>query len=389
MYSPAIIVVAYNRLKPLERLLKSIQEAVYSHDNITLIISIDYEKHNDNVVEIADKFQWNYGSKLVKRHSCNLGLKKHIIECGDYTNEYGSIILLEDDLYVSPYYYEYAEKALTRYGEDERIAGIALYSHEWNGYANREFMPIYNGYDVYFGQFSVTWGQAWTKKQWKLFKDFFNNNKILEDDFQIPGGIWKWKKSWSKFFVYYIKHYNKYFVMPFQAMSTCFSEPGVHSGMIDTRHQVNISMGKRDWRFPDFECGLHYNLFFENEDLYNKLPGGIDRKELCIDLYGIQNKFYKCYRYVVSPHILNQKIVKSYGMEMRPLDLNIWCEIEGKHIFLYDMKTKMQNPYKNKLYVLDYIMSGRNWNLCLAYGTKEFVRLSLNKVRKCMKRNRK
>lgn len=386
-YRPAIVVVAYNRAKPLERLLKSIKEAKYGYDDIALIISIDYNEQNGDVIELAEQFEWKYGTKLVKLHTSNLGLKKHIIECGNYTNEYGSIILLEDDLYVAPYFYDYVVKTFEKYGENEKVAGVALYSHENNGYASRPFSPINNGYDSYFGQFSVTWGQAWTRVQWNQFKAYMDNVELLENDYQIPEPIWSWKQSWGKYFVYFIKQRDKYYVMPYQPMATCFSEPGVHSDIIDTQHQVNIGMGKRDWKFPEFDEGIHYNLFFENQDLQAVFPKGLNG-DFCIDLYGVQGKNYDKYDYVLTPNILDKEIVVSYGMEMRPLDLNVWCGIEGKQIFLYNMKVTEKNTHETKRAVLNYIMTGKRWNWCLVYGISEFLRLSLNKVRKCLTRRK-
>ena len=97
--NPAIIVVAYNRPKSLFRLLQSIKNASYKTKNIPLIISIDSKNSilNEEVVSIAENFIWEYGEKQIVRNQASLGLKKHILLCGDFTKVYNSVIILEDD----------------------------------------------------------------------------------------------------------------------------------------------------------------------------------------------------------------------------------------------------------------------------------------------------
>ena len=104
---PAIVVVAYNRDKALKRLLNSLESADYSgFSDITLVISID-KSDSTEVIETAEAFSWEQGEKRVITHPERLGLKKHILGLGDLTAEFGSIIMLEDDLFVSPLLYHY------------------------------------------------------------------------------------------------------------------------------------------------------------------------------------------------------------------------------------------------------------------------------------------
>jgi len=63
-YKPAIVVVAYNRKRALNRLLQSIRESYIPHDT-QLIISIDYANNNKDVIEVANKFDWKFGSKEI------------------------------------------------------------------------------------------------------------------------------------------------------------------------------------------------------------------------------------------------------------------------------------------------------------------------------------
>ena len=74
-----------------------------------------YNNRKADVVDLANGFVWNFGEKSVLHHDQNLGLRAHIISIGDLTYKFGSIILLEDDLIVSPWFYEYALAAESFY----------------------------------------------------------------------------------------------------------------------------------------------------------------------------------------------------------------------------------------------------------------------------------
>lgn len=143
-----VVIVAYNRPAPLKRLLDSVTKGVYS-GQVKLIISIDGGDNSD-VLSIAENFRWVHGEKEIIHHKTNIGLRNHILSLGDLTLKYDGIILIEDDLYVSPYFYEYAIEAMEFYNEDNIIAGISLYSHRYNETARLPFTPLSDDSDVFF-----------------------------------------------------------------------------------------------------------------------------------------------------------------------------------------------------------------------------------------------
>ena len=125
---PAIVVVAFNRPDSLKRLLGSLKKGHYP-DDIKLIISIDHSPDNSPVVDCANDFEWNAGEKEIIIHPENLGLRRHILSCGDLSYKYGSVIILEDDLFVSPFFYQYSLDALDFYKDKDDIAGIGLFNY--------------------------------------------------------------------------------------------------------------------------------------------------------------------------------------------------------------------------------------------------------------------
>ena len=105
-FSPAIVVIAYNRPDCLKRLLRTVLEAHYSSDNIPLIISIDHSECSE-VLKIAEDWKWSFGAKRIIKHRQHLGLKKHILQSCALAIDFGAVIILEDDLIFSRFYYQF------------------------------------------------------------------------------------------------------------------------------------------------------------------------------------------------------------------------------------------------------------------------------------------
>ena len=78
--------------------------------------------------------------------------------CGDLSLPLGPIILLEDDLVVSPVFYEFARQAVVQLGDDDRIGGISLNTLWFNGYKRWPFVPYLDDSDLFYLQ--VAWYQG-------------------------------------------------------------------------------------------------------------------------------------------------------------------------------------------------------------------------------------
>lgn len=364
--SIAIVVTAFNRPNSLRRLLNSLANAEYkNYNNIPLIISIDKSSDlvlHHEVVNIAKDFEWKFGEKKVNIEERNLGLKKHILKCGDYTNQYENIIVLEDDLYVSKYYFDFAIKALNFYKNDEKIAGISLYNHQINISCNRPFHPLDDGSSVYFLQYAQSWGQVWSRKMWSDFKKWLSNCK---DNFEIcdyiPENVCKWPQtSWLKYHIRYIIEKDLYFVYPRISLTTNFTDSGTHNKNSNTDYQVEIQyLLNTDFNFICFENSLAvYDAFFENIKLHSLLNL---ESSLTIDLYG-NKRFYNS-EYLLSTRVYKDyEVIKSFGLKLRPHELNILEKVEGNDVFLYKIKSPrfVKLTQKERLKIGLYDLKGVN-----------------------------
>jgi hypothetical protein len=326
----AIVVVGYNRKDSLKRLLTSLQNAVYKNqDNIDLVISLDYSGSKD-CFELAGAFEWSWGVKKIIQQKNRLGLKAHIISCGNLTDEYGAIILLEDDLYVSKYFYQYAVQVVSFYNNDPKIAGIALYNYRFNEFAKCPFEPISDQYDNYFLKVPCSWGQIWTNSQWKSFLHFFNDRTNDEGIF-IPDivKLWPLESSWKRVFFEYMIAENKYFVYPRISLSTNFGDAGQHYNNIVSIWQTPMLMQDKEFFLSKLEDSISvYDAFFELDEVaINKIKK--TNISISFDLNGI-----KPIDQIKSDYILSAKKCHSplgvYSNSLYPYECN----------YIYNIKTE-------------------------------------------------
>ena len=115
-------------------------------------------------------------------------------------------------------------------------------------------------------------------------------------------------------------------------------EVGEHTEKQITRYHSCLMVEEQDeWRFPEtLEDGIIYDAFFENRTITERLARDLG-KDVCLDLYGMK-KDYEGSSLLLSTRLLPYKILEEYGLQLRPPELNPLFRIEGKGIFLYDLK---------------------------------------------------
>ena len=364
-----IVVVGYNRADAMERVLRSLSRAQYDYTDIRLVVSIDHSG-NEEVVHTAEAFEWKYGEKEVIYRPERLGLRKHIISCGDMTEKYDTVMILEDDIYVSPDFYNYAMQMLEKYGDHPQIAGIALNTKRELLESVYPFFPLRTGYDIYFQQFATSWGQVWNRRMWTGFKKWYEEHQTLPFHRDVLPQIQNYPDtSWAKFYQTYIVDQGKYFVYSYDSLTTNFGDAGQHFADSASSVQSVLFYGKKQYRMPEFEEGIKYDIYGEPVGLGACL--GVPEEELTCDLWGRKPK--QAYRrYVLSSRRSGYEVLKSFGLQMKPAELNIYENVPGQGIFLYDTQKptgKVEDEKETRIRLLEYgygVLNGSdllNWSL--------------------------
>jgi hypothetical protein len=283
-----------------------------------------------------------------------LGLKKHLLQCGDLVENYDAVIVLEDDLYVAKGFFDFAQQAYSFYKDDEQIAGIGLYNYRYNEYAHCPFEPLTDGYDNYFMQVPCSWGQMWTREHWQSFKAFLAKDSIRQENrLLIPEAVHHWPKdtSWKRKYFSYIVATDKYFVYPRIALSTNFGEPGAHFPEPLLVWQTPLLIGAKPFRFSTLEESQSiYDSFLElDPKAFQRLTK--DERSISFDLNGTKPLHSINTEYLVSSKRCLQPEI-TYQPALYPYECNVLLGLKGTPLDSMVFSLGKTTSFKDELRVL-------------------------------------
>lgn len=368
----AIVIPCFKRVDSLKTLCDGLLKTDYGNDKVTLVFSIDYLE-GSNVPEFADGFQWNFGEKVVIKHEKNIGLRNNILSCGDLTQKYDAVIILEDDLEVMPAFYQFAKEAAMYYENDDRIAGISIYQYFLEEMTVNQFIPIDNGSDVYFVKWASSWGQLWTRHQWTSFREWLQTHEDISE-IDIPSTVKNWKRSWKKYYIAYLTDTNRYFVFPYRSfIYNGNKEGGTHSvlsSFVITSSPLLIHEKKSFSFVPLNSVKYKYDAFFQLESTVIELNGV--QYKVDFDLFGHKERFHSPY-VITSRKCKKESVIHSFDAGMLPLELNILYLKRGDVFSLVkveDLDSNATIPYKSYAPLRKTI---RNWKQLLPLGYKSLI----------------
>lgn len=346
-----IVIAGYDRPQSLKRILDSVGSAFYDQE-VLLYISID-GGGDEAVKKEAEKFQWSHGKKELVFHDSNLGLKKHILGCGELVREHDGLILLEDDLVVSDNFYHFSQLAFSRYAENEQVEGVSLYSHPYNETSQFPFIPREDGSDVFFFQYAPSWGQLWIRDRWKDFMKWYADNpgRRIGDGVMMPQNILWWPEgSWKKYYIQYILEKDKYFVYPRRSLTTLFGDKGTHFRARETFLQAPLWHHRKDFIFSDLSgSGAVYDVFGEMEPAcLRSLAPHLEGFDFEVDLYGMKPLEEVNREFILTGRAAKEALMR-FGREMKPHEENIIRNVGGDYFALAPKSAVTDTPYLTSL----------------------------------------
>mmetsp|Transcript_49477 Transcript_49477/g.140182 ORF Transcript_49477/g.140182 Transcript_49477/m.140182 type:complete len:1156 (+) Transcript_49477:108-3575(+) len=261
-----VALISNNREASLRRLCDSLLAADYSSlgrffDRVDIIFNLEASS-DDGIVAYARGFHWPHGAKLVRKRAMQGGLILAVSESWfpSSPEDYGC--LLEDDIEVSPHYFQFTSEimlALQR-EPDPRVIGISLYSPRRTETTNptkafdssaliSELMGPGYRESPYMMQTPCSWGAVYFPNHWEEFVkylqlrfDLMGTGAGSPHDVQIPRSRTNgWSGSWKKFHFELLYLKGQYLVYPnFEgqhSLSTNHMEKGEHIKAGDVAHK--------------------------------------------------------------------------------------------------------------------------------------------------------
>ena len=184
-YAP-IALFTYNRADHTQLAVESLLKNIEASESELFIFSDGpkNEKAEEGVKANREYIYTISGFKkvIITERPENWGLAKSLIAgITEIVNRYGRVIVVEDDLILSPYFLQYMNEALEKYEDDDRVASISAFLNPINCKAPETF----------FLRYFACWGWATWKRGWDLLID---DNRVLlkrlrwkKNDFNIGG----------------------------------------------------------------------------------------------------------------------------------------------------------------------------------------------------------
>lgn len=168
-----IALFAFNRPDHLEQTLNALKANELASESILYIFCDGPREGKDDVYltqrvrELANSVK-GFREVQVISHKTNKGLAQSIIDgVSKLCNEFGCVIVLEDDIVTSKYFLKYMNDGLAKYHDQEQIISLHGYI-----YPLRKPMP-----SPFFLRGADCWGWATWKRGWKLFNP--NGEELL------------------------------------------------------------------------------------------------------------------------------------------------------------------------------------------------------------------
>lgn len=367
--NPAVVITAFNRPDALARLLGSVSRACYPEEGgVTLHISID-AGGDPRVLDVARDFGWPHGEKRIVEQPERLGLVRHFLACGELTREYGAVVLLEDDLFVSPAYYTFAAQALQQYAADGRVAGVSLYALWFNGYTHYPFVPTLDGTDTFFLQIPYTQGQAFARDQWQAFTTWRsthdphpNPSDHLHEAWLSFGG-----EEWFPERVKYLVDTGRFYVFPRASLTTGFGDAGTHFAAPSRFFQTPLLTETPGFRFkPLDESPAVYDSFYEIlPDRLKRLAPHLPTTDIEVDLNATKSE-RNLRRDLVLTARRSRKPLATYGLALWPIEANVAASLPGDAICLSrkaDLRFDALATWKTRLALHAYYTRGQRTSM--------------------------
>jgi len=246
------VLFVYNRLNCTKRTIEALQKNELANKSELFIYSDAAKNENDlkKVAKVQEYIENVDGFKkiIIRKRKVNTGLARSIISgVTKVVNEYGKIIVLEDDLVTSRYFLRFMNVALEAYKNEPRVASIHGYIY-----------PINDLPETFFIKGADCWGWATWNNKWSIFErdgkklldkvkkknieikiDFngaYNYTSMLKN--QVEGKIDSWAIRW--YISAFLKNMITLYPRKSYVQNIGFSNEGTHTKIKTNLFKINL-----------------------------------------------------------------------------------------------------------------------------------------------------
>jgi len=161
-----IVLFVYNRPNHTRQTVEALQKNELASESELYIYS-DAPKNENAALKVNEVREYiksidGFKSVTIFEREKNWGLADSIIDgVTKIVNEYGKIIVLEDDLVTSPYFLKFMNEALEFYEDEEKVWHIS----GWNYPIDADGLD-----DVFFWRLMNCWGWATWADRWQYYE---------------------------------------------------------------------------------------------------------------------------------------------------------------------------------------------------------------------------
>ena len=261
-----ICLFTYKRLDCTVKTVEALQKNSLAKESKLFIFSDGPKREEDResvqiVRDYVDKIDGFQEIKILKKEQ-NSGLANSIIGgVSDIVEEYGKVIVIEDDLLTTPNFLTFMNKALNYYESNQKIFSIGGYTINVN-------LPRDYSYDVYAVQRATPWGWAtwkdrwqtvdWQVKRYEQFKQdrgmrnaFNQGGSDLANmlDRQMESSLDSWAIRWI--FQQYVNQQYTIFPTVSKIRNIGFGDDATHTKFYDRYRSTLDETAKEDFKFME------------------------------------------------------------------------------------------------------------------------------------------
>ena len=161
-----IVLFVYNRPDHVRQTIEALASNIHASESILIIYS-DAPK-NQEAKEPVQKVRSfikeikGFKSITIIERDINWGLARSIIDgVTNVINQHGKVIVLEDDIVISPYFLQFMNDALEYYSNEKKVWHISGWNYSFDTYGIG---------DAFFWRVMNCWGWATWKDRWQYFE---------------------------------------------------------------------------------------------------------------------------------------------------------------------------------------------------------------------------